>query len=77
MAKKDRKLEDIPSGTVKPPQPEVVTRCPFCGKANPVIEVREAGRSDNQILAAMVMTCCIRILNCQIVDRISDVTLVN
>lgn len=58
-------------------QAEVVTRCPFCTKANPVIEVREAGRSDNQILAAMVLTCCKRILNCQILDKAPEMPMVN
>lgn len=71
------KLKDLPAGSLPPPKAEVVTRCAFCSKANPVVEVREAGRSENQILAAMVMTCCKRILNCQIVDRMSDTPIVN
>jgi hypothetical protein len=58
-------------------KPEVVTRCPFCSKANPVVEVREAGRSENQILAAMVLSCCKRILNCQILDKVPDAPLIN
>jgi hypothetical protein len=68
--------KNIPDGSVQL-KPEVVTRCAFCGKANPQIEVREAGRSDNQILAAMVMCCCKRILNCQILDKVPDAPLIN
>jgi hypothetical protein len=70
-------LKKLKDGSVKELQPEVVTRCAFCGKANPVIEVREAGRSDNQILAAMVLTCCKRILNCQILEKAPETPIIN
>ena len=66
----------IPDGSVQLKNP-VVTRCPHCAKPNPVIEVREAGRSDNQILAAFVPVCCKKIIGCQIVDRVPDAPLIN
>jgi hypothetical protein len=69
-------LKKLKDGSVKLTEP-VVTRCPHCAKPNPVIEVREAGRSGDQILAAMVLTCCKKILNCQILDKAPEPPIIN
>ena len=69
-------LKKLKDGSVKITEP-VVTRCAYCGKANPIIECREIGNSTDSVLVGFVLTCCKRLLGAQMIAKAQQPPVVN
>jgi len=56
---------------------EVLSRCPHCLKANPVIRAMEIGESTDAVMVAFVPECCKKILNCQMIAKAAEAPAIN
>jgi hypothetical protein len=65
-------LKNIKDGTVVLQKP-VLSRCPHCGKANPVVDAEKIGENAEAVMVAFIPQCCIKLLGCQLLAKGSAV----
>jgi len=56
---------------------DVLSRCPHCLKANPVIRAMEIGQSTDSVMVAFVPECCRKILGLQMIAKPAETPAIN
>lgn len=65
------KLKDLKTGSVPlPPKDPVLSKCPHCGKINPLIQALQIAESEDAVMLAFVpVDCCRKIVACQLIAK--------
>jgi hypothetical protein len=54
----------------------IASRCPHCGKVNPKVNSIPAGEGEHFTLVIFVPECCKKLLNCQLVEKTRESSLI-